>query len=208
MIRHLPKRHGNTASADHLHLEIYIIMLMSIKWSIKRSRPFTIFHTRTLHRSAIPEIKIYTKIGLLNRSSGTQSFFHLCSKTQLQHSFALSSTSMSAPLPNNHHHHIIQPPIYVSVRNNLLNLIVDILDEPIARALHRELHRLLHLRGDFDRNLQVTRLIGHLQRIIRQHPRTREFNFELLYPAPRFHRSTQRRATCTVSGPYGPHHQG
>ena len=119
------------------------------------------------------------------------------------HSFP--SISMSAPLRRNPHRqcrNILEPPIYVSVRENLFDLIIDNLHSPLANALRAELRWLLRLRGDFVRHLQIVSLVSRLQHIIRRHPRSQNFNFRLLCPAPRFERQIPRHGPGYATGNY------
>ena len=80
----------------------------------------------------------------------------------------------------------------MSVRENLFDFIIDNLHSHRANALRAELHRLLHLRGDLTRHLHILNLIRRLQYIIHRHPRSRNFNFQLLLPIPRFERPIPR----------------
>ena len=110
---------------------------------------------------------------------------------------------MSAPLrrnPRRQCRNVLEPPIYISVRENLFDVIIDNLDSPPANILRAELRRLLHLRGDFARHLQITQLIGRLQHILRRHPRSRDFNYQLLYPAPRFDHAIRTRGPGYATG--------
>ena len=132
-------------------------------------------------------------------------------------------TPMSAPPhPNPPHDQevIPDPPIQVSVRDELFHTIIDSLDDPLANHLRSELCRLLRLRGDYNRHFQVVRLIRQLQHIIRHHPNTCDVNIMLLYPVPQFDRPFKLRPGYATgkhdiikkyfkyspkSGGYGPH---
>ena len=110
---------------------------------------------------------------------------------------------MSAPLRRNPHRqcrNILEPPIYVSVRENQFDFIIDNLHSLLANTLRTELHRLLHLRGDFIRHLHILRLIRRLQPIIHNHPRFR--NVKILCPAPQFERQIPRHGPGYATGNY------
>ena len=114
---------------------------------------------------------------------------------------------MSAPLcqnPRRQCRNIVEPPIYVSIRDNIFDIIIDNLGSPLANTLRMKLRRLLRLQGDFSRHLRIIRLIHRLQHILRHHPRSRNFNYQLRYPIPCFDRQVQTQGPGYATGGYGP----
>lgn len=112
---------------------------------------------------------------------------------------------MSAPLrrnPRRQCRNIREPPIYVSIQENLFDFIIDNLHSPLATALRAELRRLLRLRGDFIRHLHIVSLIGRIQHIISRHPQSHNFNFRLLCPVPQFDRQIPRHGPGYATGNY------
>lgn len=107
---------------------------------------------------------------------------------------------MSAPPPQNPQHNNQEPQVFVSVGTDLFDTILDNLNDPRANTLCTQLRQLLNLRRDRTHHALITRLIGHLQQIIRYHPNTRDLNVQLRYPIPHFDYTTQTHGPGYATG--------
>jgi hypothetical protein len=101
------------------------------------------------------------------------------------------------------------PTIYVQIRSLLFDALILDLDCVIADGWRINLLFLLRLRGDYNRNRQITRLIGQFQQGIEYHPLARYATFVLLYPAPRLtcrdrHQQGVQNIVYNIAGPVGP----
>jgi hypothetical protein len=99
--------------------------------------------------------------------------------------------------------------IYVQIRSLLFDALILDLDCVIADGWRINLLFLLRLRGDYNRNRQITRLIGQFQQGIEYHPLARYATFVLLYPAPRLtcrdrHQQGVQNIAYNIAGPVGP----